>query len=444
MKDLSAIKAYDIRGKYPEEVNEELAYLVGRAFSKFLSAGKIVIGMDMRKSSVSLKEKVIEGLSCEGVDVFDIGLTTTPMLNFAVRHYQYDGGVMISASHDPGEENGIKLIDATGIQLSEDFGLSEIKDLIKKGFTICPGKGTITQKEILADYLSHLLEFFPEIGHQKVVVDYSNGVGAIPAKPLLARTDLLVTELNEEPDGTFPAHPANPHDMKNLKELMTKVKEEGADLGFFFDGDADRVQVIDEEGQFVPMDLLFILLAREELLKSENKGQEYYFDLRFSKAVPEEIKKLRGKPVMMRVGNPFYKKALASSGVIAAEYAGHVMYRENSGIDDGLFCALKVLKLLNDNKKSLSELIAEVKKYETSDEVSLKAKNNSTVYDDVRKLFPKSKEIDLDGLYLDLPDGFVSVRQSQTQPEYFRIRVEAKTKKTMEDRLEKVVSAIGS
>jgi phosphomannomutase len=441
--DLSGFKAYDIRGNYPAQVNEDLAYLVGRAFVRYLSAKNIVVGFDMRDSSASLKEKVIEGISCEGADVIDIGLCSTPMLISAVIDYDYDGGVMISASHSPGDQNGFKLIDKNGIQIGEDFGLSDIKEIVRKGFTRCPGRGAITEKNILSDYMVRLINLAEKIEHLKVVVDYSSGVGSVAGKPLFTRlSDLEVIELNEVPDGNFPSHPANPHDIENFKELQDKVIETGADVGLFFDGDADRVQAVDEKGNVVPMDLLFCLLAEDELRTEENKKKEYYYDLRFSKIVPEIIKKLGGFPVMMRVGNPYYKKALAKSGVLAAEYSGHVMYADNHNIDDGLYCSLKILKMLTDSEKPLSVLIKNITHHQTSNEISLVAKNPETVFDRVRMAFPKGKEIELDGLYLDFNDGFISVRQSQTEPNYFRIRVEAGTKEVMEKRINDVIKIV--
>lgn len=442
--NLSGFKAYDIRGHYPLQINEDLAYLVGRAFVRFLSAKKIVVGMDMRSSSPALKSRVIEGLSCEGADVFDIGLCTTPMVSFAVKFYGYDGGVMISASHSPGDENGFKLIDASGVQIGEGFGLEDIKEIVKRGFGPCSAKSAVVEKNILNEYIKRILSS-ADFGGLKVVVDYSSGVGSVSGKPLFARLSSIdVVELNDVPDGSFPSHPANPHDIKNFEELQKKVIESESDIGIFFDGDADRVQAVDEKGQIVPMDLLFCLLAEEELKLDANKGKEFYYDLRFSKAVPEMIKKLKGVPVMMRVGNPFYKKALAKSGVLAAEFSGHVMYKENENIDDGLFCSMKILKMLSQIKVPLSEAIATINKYHTSHEVSLEAKNPKTVFDRIRALFPSAKEVDIDGLYLDLVDGFISVRQSQTEPKYFRVRVEAIKKITTEKRLGLVINIIKS
>jgi len=437
----SVFGAYDIRGIYPEEINEEMAYKVGRAFVRFLSAKTVVVGHDMRLSSPTLKEKLIKGISCEGADVIDIGMCTTPMLNFAVAHYGYDGGVMISASHNPGKYNAFKLIREKAIQLDEDSGIKEIQGLAAKGFTDCPGKGAITEKDVLSDYLSQILRTAEGISGLKVVVDYGNGVGSISGKPAFARMDIDLTELYDDPDGNFPNHPANPHDIENFNDLKSAVLKEKADLGIFFDGDADRAWFVDDLGRVIPNDLLTILFCRELLV--EKPKSNVYFDLRFSKAVPEAIKEMGGNPVMMRVGNPFYKKALSErGGIIAAEFAGHFMFPENFGIDDGLYAAVKVLRLISDEKDKISVQIDKVRKYETSNEESLEAKNPETLYDRVIAAFPEGKIFEMDGVYLDFPDGFISVRQSQNEPQLFRVRVEAKTKGGLDVRLNKVKKLI--
>lgn len=444
--DLSAFKAYDIRGKYPQQINEELAYSVGRALVRYLSGKRFVVGMDMRSSSESLKSKMIEGINAEGADVMDIGLCATPMLSFAVLNYGYDGGVMISASHDPGDENGFKLIDATGVQLGDGFGLENIKGLIERGLGTEKGGGTVTVRNTLSDYLGKMISKFSGLEYLKIVIDYSNGAGAISGRPLFARLSALdIIELNIEPDGTFPNHPANPHDLDNFRQLQRAVLKEGADVGIFFDGDADRMQAVDEKGQIVPMDLLFCLLAERELKdNAAYRGKEFYYDLRFSKAVPQIIKSLGGVPKMMRVGNPFYKKALQGGGVMAAEFSGHVMFAENNNIDDGLFCALKVLSLLADKGRPLSKRIEDINKFATSNELSLEAKDPKTLFERVRREFPEATEIELDGLYLDFEDGFISLRQSQTEPKYFRLRVEAATEDEMKKRYDKVVELVRS
>lgn len=433
----SVFGAYDVRGIYPDEINEELAYRIGRAFVRFLSAKMVVVGRDARLSSPALREKLIEGISCEGADVVDIGMCSTPMLSYAVASYGYDGGIMISASHNPGNYNAFKLIKAGALQIDEDSGIKEIENIVGKGFADCGIKGAITEKDILNDYISHILEFAKDIFGLKVVVDYGNGVGSISGKPTLARLDIDLKEIYDNPDGNFPNHPANPHDIENFNDLKKEVLKEKADLGIFFDGDADRAWFVDDLGRIIPNDLLTVLMAKDAL--EAHPKDNIYFDLRFSKSVPEQIKKMGGMPVMMRVGNPFYKRALKEKGgALAAEFAGHFMFPENFNIDDGLFAAIKVLNLIAEGSEKISKMIDDVNKYETSNEESLEAKDPETLYDRIISAFPEGKLIELDGAYLDFPDGFISVRQSQNEPQLFRIRAEAKTEKELNDRLNKV------
>jgi phosphomannomutase len=434
--ELSIFKAYDVRGIYPTELDEDAAYKIGRALVRFLSAKQIVVGRDMRLSSPALSEKLIEGITCEGADVIDIGECTTPMMNFGVAAYDYDGGVMVTASHNPGDYNGLKIISKKNGPLDETYGLPELKKMVTSGFGQCATTGTVTKKEILSDYVSHVLNSAQNISGLRVVCDFGNGMGAISAKPILARLDIDTIDLYEEPNGEFPNHPANPHDVVNFSDLSEKVISEKADLGVFFDGDADRSLFVDEKGQIVPIDLLTTLLAEREL--KANPGENVYYDLRFSKSVPVAVKKAGGVPKMLRVGNSFYKRALRDEGgVIGAEFAGHLMFPDNYNIDDGIFAVVKILNLLSAEKKPLSELVEGVRKFEASDEESHEAKNPDTVAERLISAFPSAKLVELDGTYLDFPDGFISVRQSQNEPQLFRIRVEAKTKNELEERLKK-------
>ena len=435
---LSAFKAYDIRGKYPQEVNEDLAYHVGRAVAKYFKAKTIVVGRDMRNSSPTLADALINGITDQGCDVVNIGMCTTPMLNFAVANYNYDGGIMISASHNPGGDNAFKVINKDVIQLDEIDGLNDIKKLIEDGINEAVyTRGNVVPKDMLNDYRDHIVNRIGSVKPLKVVADYGNGVGAISAEPVLKSLGLDVVPLFATPDGNFPNHPANPHDLANFSQLIEKVKAEKADVGLFFDGDADRANFVDDNGRIVPIDLLTILLAQAEL---RTEPGNVYYDLRFSKAVPMFIRQAGGNPVMMRVGNPFYKRVLRQKGgVIGSEFAGHIMFPENFNIDDGLFAALKTIKLIGDSGKKLSQLIDGVTILCASPEESMEAKTPDSVFERLYEAFPDTKRVDLDGVYLDFgDDGFISVRQSQNERQLFRIRVEAKAKQTMESRFEKV------
>ncbi len=440
--NLSAFKAYDIRGSYPGEINESLAYLVGRAVVQYFSAKVIIVGRDMRNSSPSLSAELIRGINDGGADVLNIGMCTTPMLNFAVASYGYDGGIMISASHNPGGDNAFKVIDKNVVQLDESSGLNNLKALVELGFDSAVSNiGKEIQKDILDDYVAHITTVVGKLVPLKIVADYGNGVGAISGTPVFANLGLKVDELFTVPDGNFPNHPANPHDLANFDALINRVKQNSADFGVFFDGDADRANFVDDLGRIVPIDMLTVLLAQQEL---KTKSGNVYYDLRFSKAVPTFIKKSGGNPVMMRVGNPFYKRVLRDQGgVMGSEFAGHIMFSDNYNIDDGLFAALKTIKLVGDCGRKLSELIDSVTVFYASPEESMEAKNPATVFSRLYDAFPDSKQVNLDGAYLDFgADGFISVRQSQNERQLFRIRVEAKTKDVLDARFRKVKSIV--
>jgi len=440
--NLSAFKAYDIRGKYPEEVNEELAYSVGRAIVRHLGAKIIVVGRDMRLSSPSLAAKLIEGINHEGADVVDVGLCTTPMLNFSVGKYGYDGGVMVSASHNPGGDNAFKIIDKNVSQLSDFDGLNNIKQIIQTGFGDFENKtGSVSVKDVLNDYIYHIKSVIGEVGSLKVVADYGNGVGSISAKPVFKALGISADELYADPNGSFPNHPANPHDVANFNDLINQIVKDKADMGIFFDGDADRAIMVDDLGRIVPVDLLTVLLAQQEL--AIKKSGKIYYDLRFSKAVSTLLMQSGGEPVMMRVGNPFYKKVLRESGgIMGAEFSGHIMFPENYNMDDGLFAALKTMKLICQRGKKLSELIDDVTVFVASPEISMEAKNPATVFERIIAAFPDGQQIELDGVYLDFSDGFISVRRSNSEFQLIRIRVEAESQEVLQCRLDKVKQII--
>lgn len=440
--NLSAFKAYDIRGKYPDEVNEDLAFLVGRAIVGHLSAKIIVVGRDMRLSSKSLSDKIIEGVISEGADVVDIGLVTTPMLNFAIANYGYDGGIMISASHNPKDDNAFKIIDSNVVQIDGLNGLQDIRQSVKSDLGISSvEQGTVVRRNILNDYKSHIIKTIGAAGDLSVVSDFGNGVGSVSAVPVFKDLGLKVKVMFARPDGRFPNHSANPHDLCNFNDLINKVKKRKADLGLFFDGDADRVNFVDDLGRIVPTDLIAALLAQEEL--TVNKSKFVYYDLRFSKAFPEIIRQAGGIPIMMRVGNPFFKRILREKGgVIGAEFSGHIIFPDNFNIDDGLFASLKAMKMMSRRGKKLSDLINDITIFSTSPEESVQSKNPSSVTERLTAAYPQARQIDLDGLYLDFDDGFISVRQSQSEQQLYRIRVEAKTEEEMKLRFDTVKSIV--
>jgi len=438
--DRKIFKAYDIRGIYPKEINEKAAYLVGRALVQFLSAGTVVVGRDMRESGIGLFRELARGITDQGADVEDIGMCTTPMLGFAVARFGHDAGVMISASHNPKEYNAFKLIKKPGEQLSSETGILEIRKLCEKNEFKKEPKGKIIQRNVLDDYKKHILKYTGDIKDLKVVVDYGNGVGSISSKPVFAELAVDAIHMYDKPDGEFPNHPANPHDHKNMADLQERVLAEKADLGIFYDGDADRSIIIDEKGEIVHADLLLGVLAVEELKKYP--GEKIYYDLRFSKTIKEEILRQKGKPVMLRVGNPFYKSALIhDGGILAGELSGHIMYKENYCLDDGLFAAVKTMDVMCRTKKKISELIEPFQKYHQSEEINLPVKDAKITLEKMKNNYTDGKFVDIDGVLVQYKDWWFSLRMSNTEP-LVRLRLESNTKELLERKKKELLDLI--
>ncbi len=432
-------KTYDIRGFYPEELDERTAYSVGKALVSFFGEGsKIVVGRDGRNSSPSLYGEVIRGITEAGGDVLEIGVVSTPLLNFAVINKNSSGGIMVTASHNPPAYNGFKMIKKKGIQIYGD-DIQKIKKLIKEE-DFLSGKGTIEKEDMLNAYLSHIKSVIGEIDGPKVVLDYANGVASVTGKPLFDHLSIDSIHLNEKIDGNFPNYLPNPAELKNMINLQKKVVEKKADLGVFFDGDGDRAFIVDEKGEVVFPDILISLLAIDEL--PENKGEKVYFDLRFSRTTAEEIKKAGGVPEMLRVGNPFYKeKLIKEGGLMGAELSGHVMHKDNFSIDDGLFFALKIIKLIANKKEKLSELVKPLKRYHQSEEINMEVKNKEEVLEKVRKAFSDGKSHNIDGVYIEYKDWWFSLRESNTE-DLVRLRIEAESEEDLEDKTRKIVELI--
>ncbi|MGM0438961.1 MAG: phosphomannomutase/phosphoglucomutase [Patescibacteria group bacterium] len=432
-------KTYDIRGLSPEELDKETAYLVGRGFVSFLDEEnpEIVVGRDARKTSPALFKELKRGLIDSGATVFDIGVATTPLLNFAVCKYSHSGGVMVTASHNPPEYNGLKLIKENGLQVYGK-GIKKIKNLIKKE-KFKKGNGSVEKKDPLPDYISHILSFVDHKEDLKVVVDYGNGVASVTGKEVFKNIKAEVVSLYEDLDPAFPNHLPNP-EPKNMEELINKVKEEKADLGVFFDGDGDRAFFVDEKGEIVYPDLIISLLAQKELKKSKEK--KVYFDLRFSKITPEKVSESGGIPEMMRVGNPFYKEKLVNEGgLMGAELSGHIMHKDNYCIDDGLFIAIKMISFLGNVDKTLSELTEPLKIYYQSEEINMEVDDKDKALERAREAFPEGFSINLDGVYIDFDNWWFNLRKSNTE-DVVRLRLEAESKKLLEEKTEELVSLI--
>ena len=413
---LPYFKSYDIRGTVPDQVDAEAVYRIGRATAAWSGAGEILVGRDARLSSPSLAESLMAGLLDSGVTVLDTGMVTTPMLNYAVARFERYG-LMITASHNPKEYNGIKLIDPHVEQVYYGRGLEAVEALVSKNrFGKRKGGGKIRMRPVLQDYEDDLIGRFgtAKFPSFPVVVDCSNGVGGLPLG-VLERLGIEHAALYHVPDGNFPNHGCDTLRPENLRRLQAEVKRRKAGLGIMFDGDSDRVAFVDEQGKIAPLDRVFVLLARQELAR--HKGRIFY-DLRFSRVVKEEVERLGGIPVTMRVGNPFHKEALHryADGLLAAELSGHIMYREHFGIDDPLFAALKLLSCLAGSGESLSRQLRPLRRYAGSGEIRIEAPDPRALGEKARSRFGEGRQSEIDGITVEYPDWWFNLRPSNTEP----------------------------
>jgi len=431
----SIFKAYDIRGIYPEDLNEEIAYRVGRAIVVFTGAKTVVIGRDARVSSNSLSEAVMRGVMDQGADAVDVGLVSTPMLNFSVAEYkEHEAGVMITASHNPKEYNGLKLCYGNALPIGGDTGMAEIKKLVMEGKFEEVKRGKAIKKEILSAYVEKVLSLVDasKVKPLKVVVDTANAVGAVPLPEIFKKTPCQFIPLYFELDGSFPNHEANPLKEETLADLKKKVLEEGADLGVAIDGDADRIGFVDEKGQTVRADLILTLIAREIL--REKPGELILYDVRSSQVVREEVEKAGGRAKMCRVGHAMIKKQMIDDGAFfAGEFSSHFYYRDFYNVESGDLTMLKILEIVSQAARPLSEIVAPLLRYFHSGEINFEVADKDGVMEELEaKYGAEAKETSrLDGIRLDFDDWWFNVRPSNTEP-LLRLNLEAKTKELME------------
>jgi phosphomannomutase len=424
------VKAYDIRGLVPEQLDEPLARDLGAAFVQFLGADRIVTGHDMRESSPGLATAFAAGATSQGADVVEIGLASTDMLYFAAGSLDIPGA-MFTASHNPARYNGIKLCRAGAAPVGQDSGLAEIRALVEAGVPSSDAKpGSITHRELLADYSTYLKGLVPgirEIRPLKVVVDAGNGMGGYTVPTVFADLPLELTELFFTLDGNFPNHEANPIEPANLVDLQAKVADVGADIGLAFDGDADRCFVVDERGEVVSPSTLTALIAARAIAREP--GATIIYNLITSHAVPDIVRELGGVPLRSRVGHSFIKATMASTGaVFGGEHSGHFYFRDFWRADSGMLAALHVLAALGTQEGTLSDLLAQYSRYASSGEINSEVGDAVVSAEAVRAAFAGRDGVildDLDGLTVDLPDGsWFNLRPSNTEP-LLRLNVEA-------------------
>lgn len=444
---MSIFHAYDIRGIHPEEINEEIVYKIGRSYSKFLKNKsnkeklKIAIGRDVRVSSGSLAKSLIKGLVESGTDVFDISICTTPQLYFACGFYNYDGSIMITASHNPKEYNGLKLTREQATPINADTGIKDIETLVEKNEFDPIRNGSINKQDVKPDYMNKIMGYSQDIKKFKIVVDTANSVGVLETDILknIANVVPLYFELNSN----FPNHEANPLKIETLKVLQKKVVQEKADLGVAFDGDADRVGFIDEKGQIITADFITALIANN--LLENNPDQKVLYDLRSSKAVKEEIEFLGGQAIMCRVGHAFIKKQMRDeNAAFAGELSGHYYFKDLYYAESSILAVLQILSLMSKKNKPISELVEPLKKYFHSGEVNFEVADKKRVLDSLENNFAQAKNIfKLDGLSIEFDNWWFNVRPSNTES-LLRLNLEAATKELMEDKKKQIIKVINS
>jgi phosphomannomutase len=441
---MSIFKAYDVRGIYPSELDEELAYKIGRAFVTFLKVSNVVVSQDMRESSKSLKKELIRGITDQGADVIEVkGLCSTPRSYFACWFLKSPGSIMVTASHNPGKYNGFKFTREKAIPISGDTGIKDIEKLVLRNrFKDVKKKGIVVKKDITNDYKKHILRFIDvkKIKPLKVVIDAGNGMGGKDMELVLDKLPLKVVRMYFKPDGSFPNHEANPLKEENLIDIKKRVKEEKADFGIAIDGDADRVFFIDENSETIPADFITCLIA-EDILK-KNKGGKVLYDLRSSWVVKEVIEKNGGKAGMSKVGHSFIKEQMRKEkAVFAGELSGHFYFKDNSYTDSGVIAALKVIQIISEKGKRLSELVKPLRKYYASGEINSEVKDKEGKIKELAKRYKDGKISWLDGIRVDFDDWWFNVRPSNTEP-LLRLNLEAKSKELMEEKRDEVLGVI--
>jgi len=435
-------KAYDVRGIYGESLDGEIAYLFGRGLAQYLGCKNAAVGHDMRVSSDDISAQIIRGLTDEGCDVTDIGLVSTDGLYFAVGQFGHDCGVMITASHNPPEYNGFKVCKADAVPLSGDEGLRDVRDIMKKGFGEPKGGGKVVKRNIAEDYSRHVLSFIDvsKIKPFKIAIDAGNGMAGKTLPPVFEKLPCDVIPMYYELDGSFPNHLASPIEPENIADLRKKVTDISADLGAAFDGDADRMFLVDENGTPLGGDIVTAMVSKS-LLKKE-PGATILYNLICSKTVPETIKRNGGTSIRTRVGHALIKPLMKEkNAVFGGEHSGHFYFRNNWFADSGLIALLVCLELLSEEGKKLSELVSEIDPYVRSGEINSKVDDISERLNAIKTKYSDAEIDTLDGVTVDYGDWWFNLRPSNTEP-LLRLNLEAKNKELLDEMLPRVLKTV--
>jgi phosphomannomutase len=439
-------KSYDIRGIYPSELNEDVAYQIGRCFVPLLKAKTVVVGRDMRPSGQRLFEAFARGAAEAGADVVDVGLVSTDALYFAVGKYGYDGGVMITASHNPAQYNGMKFTREQAQAISLDTGLSEIRDRIVSG-TLPPKAATpgrITKREILDDFAEHCVSFIDpsKIAPFKIAIDAGNGMAGETVPHVFKKLPCEVIPLYFELDGSFPNHPASPIEPENMADLQAAVRKHHCDLGVAFDGDADRMFIVDEKGDLIDGSTVTALVALNTLKR--HPGSRILYNLIVSRSVPELITKHGGIPIRSQVGHSLIKKTMREEDIIfGGEHSGHFYFKDNWYADSGMIALMECLELFSEAGRPVSEVIAPIDTRFRSGEINSTVKDIPAKIQQIQDHYKDASIDHLDGVTISYPDWWMNVRPSNTEP-LLRLNVEGDTKELMERHRDEALALIRS
>lgn len=436
-------KAYDVRGKVGDELNKQVTEKIGRAVASWLpQPGVVAVGRDMRPDSAELAQGVIEGLIAQGREVWDIGEVTSDMIYFATGHHNLAGGVMITASHNPGEYNGIKFCREEAKPVGIESGLLEIRDLAIKDQWADSSKGSVVSKDVVEDWIKHVLSFVDvdKLKPFKVVVDAGNGMEGKIFPELEPHVPFEVTEMYFELDGTFPNHVANPIEPENIKDLVARVLKEKADVGLAFDGDGDRAVLVDEKGQPLEGTVMTALLARYFL--QNNPGATVLYNATCGWIVPETIEKYGGKGVRTKVGHSYIKADMRThQAVFAGESSGHFYFKDNFMADSGLIAAMAALAVLSDSGKTLSQLADEFRVYPHIPETNFEVADKQAVIAAVTEAFKDAEQDQLDGLTIWAGQAWCNIRPSNTEP-ILRLNAEGRNQAALDELVTKVKAII--
>jgi len=443
--DPGIFKAYDIRGLYPGQLHAEVARRVGRAFVDYLGARRIAVGRDCRTSSPELAAAFVEGARSEGAEVTDVGVVGTDVLYYGVARHDLDGGAIVTASHNPKEWNGLKLVRRGALALSGDAGIREIREWLGEGRYADrpPVTGALLSADVREGYARHCLSFVDPLAipRLKVVLDAANGMGAVGASAIFAHLPVETVRMYFDLDGSFPNHPADPLLEENRRDVVARVRSERADLGIAWDGDADRCFFVDDAGEYVPGDFVTAMLG--EAFARREPGAKIVYDVRASRAVADRVRAAGGVPLMNRVGHAFIKKRMRDeAAAFGGEVSGHFYFRENWFADNGMIPALLVLEMLGREGRRLSEVVAPLReRYHISGEINSRVADVGRALARIEERYADGRVSRLDGVSVDYDDWHFNVRPSNTEP-LLRLNLEAGTRSAMERRRDEVLHLV--